>query len=200
MSTTFDLPIAGMTCASCAGRVEKALAKVPGVSSVSVNLATEQARVEAPADSLPALVNAVQQAGYSVPSSSLELDISGMTCASCAGRVEKALAKVPGVKSVSVNLASERAHVELLGHVDPTLLINAVSQAGYSASLHENQQATQDDQHQRLHRERWALTLAIVLALGLLWRAGQDGTLATLVEAAASHGFDAGGLIDISLY
>ena len=149
MPTPFDLPIAGMTCASCAGRVEKALAKVPGVSSVSVNLATEQARVEAPADSLPALVNAVQQAGYSVPSSSLELDISGMTCASCAGRVEKALAKVPGVKTVSVNLASERAHVELLGHVDPTLLINAVSQAGYSASLHENQQATQDDQHQR---------------------------------------------------
>ena len=168
MPTPFDLPIAGMTCASCAGRVEKALAKVPGVSSVSVNLATEQARVEAPADSLPALVNAVQQAGYSVPSSSLELDISGMTCASCAGRVEKALAKVPGVKTVSVNLASERAHVELLGHVDPTLLINAVSQAGYSASLHENQQATQDDQHQRLHRERWALTLAIVLALPLV--------------------------------
>ena len=85
-----------------------------------------------------------------------------MTCASCAGRVEKALAKVPGVKTVSVNLASERAHVELLGHVDPTLLINAVSQAGYSASLHENQQATQDDQQRRLHRERWALTLTNV--------------------------------------
>ena len=168
MSTTFDLPIAGMTCASCAGRVEKALAKVPGVSSVSVNLATEQARVEAPSESLPALIEAVQQAGYSVPSSSLELDISGMTCASCAGRVEKALARVPGVKSVSVNLASERAHVELLGHVDPTLLINAVSQAGYSASLHENQQATQDDQQHRLHRERWALILAIVLALPLV--------------------------------
>ncbi|MCH4873624.1 heavy metal translocating P-type ATPase [Pseudomonas sp. TMW22091] len=168
VSTTFDLPIAGMTCASCAGRVEKALAKVPGVSSVSVNLATEQARVEAPSESLPALIEAVQQAGYSVPSSSLELDISGMTCASCAGRVEKALAKVPGVKSVSVNLASERAHVELLSHVDPTLLINAVSQAGYSASLHENQQATQDDQQHRLHRERWALILAIVLALPLV--------------------------------
>ena len=168
MPTPFDLPIAGMTCASCAGRVEKALANVPGVSSVSVNLATEKARVEAPAESLPALIDAVQQAGYSVPSSSLELDISGMTCASCAGRVEKALAKVPGVKTVSVNLASERAHVELLGHVDPTLLINAVSQAGYSASLHENQQATEDDQQKRLHRERWALTLAIVLALPLV--------------------------------
>lgn len=67
MPTQFDLPIDGMTCASCAGRVEKALAKVPGVSSVSVNLATEQARVQAPANSLPALVDAVEQAGFHVP-------------------------------------------------------------------------------------------------------------------------------------
>ncbi|WP_232462832.1 heavy metal translocating P-type ATPase [Pseudomonas fragi] len=157
-----------MTCASCAGRVEKSLAKVPGVRSVSVNLATEQARVEAPAESLPALVEAVQQAGYSVPAHSLELDISGMTCASCAGRVEKALAKVPGVKSASVNLATERAHIELLGQVDPGLLINAVTQAGYGASLHQSEKAAEDDQQKRLHRERWALTLAIVLALPLV--------------------------------
>ncbi|ASC86751.1 copper-translocating P-type ATPase [Pseudomonas fragi] len=168
MPTQFDLPIDGMTCASCAGRVEKSLAKVPGVRSVSVNLATEQARVEAPAESLPALVEAVQQAGYSVPAHSLELDISGMTCASCAGRVEKALAKVPGVKSASVNLATERAHIELLGQVDPGLLINAVTQAGYGASLHQSEKAAEDDQQKRLHRERWALTLAIVLALPLV--------------------------------
>ena len=168
MPTQFDLPIDGMTCASCAGRVEKALTKVPGVRSVSVNLATEQARIEAPVDSLPALVEAVKQAGYSVPTHSLELDISGMTCASCAGRVEKALARVPGVKSVSVNLASERAHVELLGQVDTALLINAVSQAGYGASVHHTAKASEDDQQKRLHRERWALTLAIVLALPLV--------------------------------
>ena len=168
MPTQFNLPIDGMTCASCAGRVEKALTKVPGVRSVNVNLATEQARIEAPVDSLPALVEAVQQAGYSVPAHSLELDISGMTCASCAGRVEKALAKVAGVKSVSVNLATERAHIELLGQVDTGLLINAVSQAGYGASVHQSEKNTEDDQHKRLQRERWALTLAIVLALPLV--------------------------------
>lgn len=170
MPTQFDLPIDGMTCASCAGRVEKALAKVPGVSSVSVNLATEQARVQAPANSLPALVDAVEQAGFHVPALSQELDVSGMTCASCAGRVEKALAQVPGVERVNVNLATERAHVEMLGHVDPALLIDAVSQAGYSASLHQahNSTAVQDDQQNRLRRERWALGLAIVLALPLV--------------------------------
>ena len=90
-STTFDLPIAGMTCASCAGRVERALTKVEGATAVSVNLVTEQARVQAPHDSLPALIQAVQQAGYSVPAQSLELSIGGMTCASCAGRIERAL-------------------------------------------------------------------------------------------------------------
>ena len=97
-----------------------------------------------------------------------DLPIDGMTCASCAGRVEKSLAKVPGVRSVSVNLATERAHVELLGQVDPGLLINAVTQAGYGASLHQSEKTTEDDQQKRLHRERWALTLAIVLALPLV--------------------------------
>lgn len=113
-STTFDLPISGMTCASCAGRVERALRKVTGAEQVSVNLATEQARVQAPADSLPALVDAVREAGYGVPTRTLELQIVGMTCASCVGRVERALAKVPGVEQVNVNLASERAHLEVL--------------------------------------------------------------------------------------
>ncbi|OZY36831.1 copper-translocating P-type ATPase [Pseudomonas lundensis] len=157
-----------MTCASCAGRVEKALVKVPGVTSVSVNLATEQARIEAPADSLPLLLEAVAQAGYSVPSQTVELNIGGMTCASCAGRVEKALAKVPGVTNATVNLASERAHIESLGPVDPARLIEAVTKAGYSAQLTENVHATQDDQHKRLRRERWSLVAAIVLALPLV--------------------------------
>ena len=167
-TTTFDLPIAGMTCASCAGRVERALSKVIGASAVSVNLTTEQARVQAPSDSLPALMDAVQQAGYSVPQQSLELSIDGMTCASCVGRVERALAKVPGVKSVSVNLANERAHLELLGQVDPQSLIAAVTKAGYNASVWEVEHPTTDTQQQRLHRERWVLIMAIALALPLV--------------------------------
>ncbi|MDR6916973.1 Cu+-exporting ATPase [Pseudomonas sp. 3296] len=167
-STTFDLPIAGMTCASCAGRVERALSKVIGATAVSVNLATEQARVQAPSDSLPALMAAVEQAGYSVPRHSLELSIDGMTCASCVGRVERALAKVPGVQSVSVNLANERAHLELLGQIDPQILIAAVTKAGYAASVWEVEHPPTDTQQQRLHRERWALIMALLLALPLV--------------------------------
>lgn len=167
-STTFDLPIAGMTCASCAGRVERALSKVIGASAVSVNLATEQARVQAPSDSLPALMDAVAKAGYSVPQQNLELSIDGMTCASCVGRVERALGKVAGVKSVSVNLANERAHLELLGQIDPQTLITAVAKAGYTATVWETEHPPTDNQQQRLHRERQALIIAITLALPLV--------------------------------
>ena len=101
-------------------------------------------------------------------STTFDLPISGMTCASCAGRVERALGKVPGVQSVSVNLANERAHIEVLGQMDPSVLIAAVDKAGYTASLPQTETKTDADQAQRLHRERWSLTLAIVLALPLV--------------------------------
>ncbi|PKH15807.1 heavy metal translocating P-type ATPase [Pseudomonas fluorescens] len=97
-----------------------------------------------------------------------DLPIGGMTCASCAGRVERALGKVPGVQRVSVNLANERAHIEAVGQMDPGVLIAAVDKAGYTASLPQAETTTQADQARRLHRERWALMLAIVLALPLV--------------------------------
>ncbi|MFJ4134472.1 heavy metal translocating P-type ATPase [Pseudomonas cyclaminis] len=101
-------------------------------------------------------------------STTFDLPISGMTCASCAGRVERALGKVPGVQSVSVNLANERAHVQVQGQMDPAVLIAAVDKAGYSASLPQSEIATETDQAQRRHRERWSLLLAIALALPLV--------------------------------
>ncbi|PRE85416.1 copper-translocating P-type ATPase [Burkholderia multivorans] len=148
-----ELDIDGMTCASCVSRVEKALAKVPGVTHASVNLATERATVEASADvSAAQLAEAVEQAGYqampveSAPSParstsaereathSIDLDIGGMTCASCVSRVEKALEKVPGVTHASVNLATERASVRAAGPLDVDALIAAVTTAGYRAT------------------------------------------------------------------
>ncbi|MBK9715191.1 MAG: copper-translocating P-type ATPase [Kouleothrix sp.] len=111
-----QLPVTGMTCASCSARVEKALRKVPGVQSASVNLSSEQAAVSYdPAAVAPAqLRDAVERAGYGVITDQVELPITGMTCASCSARVEKALRKVPGVLDASVNLASEQASVTYL--------------------------------------------------------------------------------------
>src|SRR5262245_21917195 len=93
-----SLPIEGMTCASCVQRVEKALQRVPGVRAASVNLATESAAVETAGPvGADALADAVRGAGYAVPQETVALAIAGMTCASCVGRVERALLRVPGV-------------------------------------------------------------------------------------------------------
>lgn len=166
-SATHTLPVSGMTCASCAGRVERALLKVPGVASASVNLANEQVRVESSEADLAALIEAVQKAGYGVPVQSLELAIDGMTCASCVGRVERALLKVPGVRSAAVNLASERAHVEVLGTPDPAALIQAVGAAGYHATASSERRPAADAER-RLQRERWAVIAGLLLAAPLV--------------------------------
>ncbi|QSB18011.1 copper-translocating P-type ATPase [Pseudomonas sp. 15A4] len=97
-----------------------------------------------------------------------DLPITGMTCASCAGRVERALRKVPGVQVATVNLANERAHVEVSGQIDPAVLLAAVDKAGYGASLEQNSAVQQADQRQRHDTERWQLVVAIVLALPLV--------------------------------
>ncbi|KKB80655.1 ATPase [Devosia limi DSM 17137] len=140
LAATISLPIEGMTCASCVGRIERALKAVPGVETVSVNLATERASITArPATPRAALVEAVEQAGYSVlePAGGViapaELSIEGMTCASCVGRIERALKATPGVTGAVVNLATERATVH--GSADAATLIAAIADAGYDARL-----------------------------------------------------------------
>ena len=129
-----DFAIEGMTCASCVVRVEKAIASVPGVTSATVNLATEKATVHfaAPADT-SSLLSAIERAGYEPRLSTEEFEIQGMTCASCVARVEKALKLVPGVAEASVNLATERATVRLAsGAADFAALEAAVQKAGYN--------------------------------------------------------------------
>lgn len=135
ISQTLDLPVSGMSCASCAGRVEKALRALPGVASASVNLASESAHVVFEDVVRPAAaVQAVEKAGYAVPQERFHLAVGGMSCASCVGRVEKALNAVPGVAKASVNLAGESAEVIApRGSVDMAALIVALRQAGYEA-------------------------------------------------------------------
>jgi len=139
-SAPISLTIEGMTCASCVGQVERALKAVPGVNTVSVNLATERATITTlgPVDGRN-LVRAVESVGYSVadaapgPQKAIELTVEGMTCASCVGRVERALKAVPGVTEASVNLATERATVR--GSAETSALIAAIEQSGYQAKI-----------------------------------------------------------------
>lgn len=130
---SIDFPVTGMTCAACVRRVEKALAKVEGVQEASVNLATERARVAFdPAQiSMKVLRGAVEGAGYGVREEQISLPISGMTCAACVRRVEKALARLPGVDEASVNLATEQASVRFMGTLMRDDFRRAVEKAGY---------------------------------------------------------------------
>jgi Cu+-exporting ATPase len=162
------LPIEGMTCASCAGRVERALAKVPGVTAATVNLASELAEIRGTA-SPEALAAAVRQAGYEVREVEATLGIEGMTCASCAQRVEKALAKVPGVLAASVNLASEKATLRMLAGTPQAALAAALTRAGYGlAAAADDGAAEEAAAAARLARQRRDVILAGLLAAPFL--------------------------------
>ncbi|KAB0572587.1 heavy metal translocating P-type ATPase [Brucella pituitosa] len=166
-NTSFAIPVEGMSCASCVSSIEKAVAKVPGVEKVLVNLATERADVTfKAAPDMPAVIDAIRKAGYDVPSGSADLAIEGMTCASCVSKVEKALNAVPGVTRASVNLATERAHVELAGQVPLSDLIKAVKTAGYEArSLDEvRSDAKQETQSDKRDAEALELKKNVILA------------------------------------
>ena len=167
-----NIPIDGMTCASCVGRVERALAAAPGVASASVNLATESAAVALlPGTPVDTLIAAIDRAGYAVPQAAVELAIDGMTCASCVGRVERALAAVPGVLEASVNLATARAHVAYGAGASATAdmagqLQAAVQRAGYEARRLDAEGATAAPPR-RAHDAGWRVALAALLSLPL---------------------------------
>jgi Au+-exporting ATPase len=160
---TLTLSIEGMSCASCVGRVEKALLAVPGVAAAAVNLATEKAeiRLDRPVDR-HSLIGALEKVGYSVPNASVELTIQGMTCASCVGRVERKLATLPGVTSAAVNLATERAVVR--GTADPAALVSAVSDAGYEAEVVGDGLSVAGDAQIRKDVELTALKRDLIIA------------------------------------
>ena len=136
-AASIEVPVEGMTCASCVKRVEKAAAGVPGVAESVVNFATETLTVK-PRDGFSAekLLTAIHVAGYEAKAETVELEIEDMTCASCVGRVEKALKAVPAVEGAAVNLATGKATVSVLGgKAQVPALLDAVRKAGYGAKL-----------------------------------------------------------------
>lgn len=134
-TTTFIID--GMHCGACTGRVERALAAEPGVTEAAANLMARSARVSFEAPATPAsLAVALAKAGYPVNEAEARLDVEGMTCASCAGRVERALATTPGVIEAAVNLATQAATVRYAqGTIAPSELAKVVSAAGYPAKV-----------------------------------------------------------------
>ncbi len=165
---TLQIPIDGMTCASCVKRVETAAAKVEGVAASAVNFATETLSVTTgPGFSAEALVKAVRDAGYHASAEVITLDIEDMTCASCVARVEKALKAVAAVEDASVNLASGKALVTVLGGKDAVpALVGAVEKAGYKAKV-QTEAGETDHHEQAKQREIAVLTRDFLIALVL---------------------------------
>ncbi|MDK9724681.1 MAG: heavy metal translocating P-type ATPase [Sterolibacteriaceae bacterium MAG5] len=147
-----ELPVAGMTCAACAARIEKQLNKLPGVEA-AVNFASERVSVhyDRAQASAAQLVETIRKTGFEVPPRTVELAVGGMTCAACATRIEKQLNKLPGVEA-AVNLAAEKAHIRYVpGLADPASLIATVVKTGFTATV-----STQDT-----HAEEKARKLAV---------------------------------------
>ncbi len=150
------VPIAGMSCAACATRVERALAPA------TVNLAEETATLPDPRP-LPELAAALARAGYALRTEDLEWPIEGMSCATCTARVETALLAVPGVLEARANLATNGAAIRILAGTDPALLEAALSRAGYRHAPEP------DAAPSRFGRPEAELLAAFLLAAPFLW-------------------------------
>ena len=169
-SGSLRVGVSGMTCASCSARVERTLGRLEGVAEATVNLATEQATVVFdPARLSPiGVLDAIRDAGYEPVVAETELSVTGMTCAACSARVERALTKVDGVLSASVNLATERATLRYLPDVAPvSRLTEAVRDAGYDVLEQAERQSRGDAERERREAERRELWTAVLAAAGL---------------------------------
>ncbi len=201
MTKQIALPVQGMTCASCVAHVEKALHNVKGVTGVNVNLATEKASVEFSPGGMEVgdLISAVRATGYDVPTQTVSLSIGGMTCASCVAHVEGRLARTPGVVSVSVNLATEKASVEYIpSAVGLPDFHRAVAEAGYevlpTAEEQAEEELSREVRKMRDARRRmilaWLFTSPIIvwmlpeMILGVAWPNATIFKLGTLLLAA----------------
>ncbi|SBV97874.1 Copper-exporting P-type ATPase A [uncultured Eubacteriales bacterium] len=173
------LNIRGMTCAACAQRIEKTVRKLSGIEQASVNLASEKLFVEYDAGVLPLtdIKAAVEKIGYEVvektSSSSVTIPIGGMSCAACAQRVEKAVKKLDGVTSASVNFATEKATVVYEPQtVRLSSIREAIEKAGYKA-LEINKQDAADEDRQRKQKEikvlRTKFIVSAVFSIPLLY-------------------------------
>jgi Cu+-exporting ATPase len=180
--------ISGMHCVSCAQTIEKALKKHAGVTSASVNFATEKATVEFDSDkvSTEKLGETIRRAGYEPigiaregeRTREISLKITGMTCASCAAKIKKALKSVNGVRRASVNFATEKATVEYVPEVVTLMdLRKAIQETGYGVS--EEEEVDKSLEEMRRARVRvfvgWGFTIPIILWMfaemifGVVW-------------------------------
>ncbi|CAI2718709.1 heavy metal translocating P-type ATPase [Nitrospina watsonii] len=190
-SKSLSLPIQGMSCASCAARIEKKVGEVRGVSAASVNFGAERATVEYdPETASPdRIIASIREIGYDVPSVQKTFPVEGMSCASCVGRVEKKLRHLDGVTEVSVNLASERATVNYMeSRVGLKEFQAALQEIGYRVPNVDSEEEASTQEAEEEHRPReyravqlkFGVSLALSLSIMVLGMSGWIGNTTTL--------------------
>ncbi len=181
------LPVTGMHCASCVGKVEKAVSELDGVNAASVNLASETVKVRfnpARADA-GKIIERIKSTGYDVPLQTTKLAIAGMSCASCVAKIEKSFKSIDGVTGAAVNLATERAVITHLGGIGLAELRSAVESAGYSVIDVDAEEA--GDSEREIRRKEYVdlksrLIVSVVLTAFVLILA-----MSKLFEIAVNH-------------
>ena len=168
----FNIPIIGMTCASCVNRIEKSLSKLSGVEKVQVNLATEMAQVRMSKD-VPLLnvINSIENSGYSVATEEIKFRVKGMTCASCVNTIDKFLIQVSGVIQVNINLASEEGRVTVVkGLVNNALIKKAILDAGYDVEFYKDGKTKNliETKENELKKDKIRLIISALLTMPLV--------------------------------
>ncbi|MBO3283166.1 heavy metal translocating P-type ATPase [Paenibacillus sp. FSL M8-0228] len=166
------LHITGMSCAACASRIEKGLNRIDGVAQANVNLALEQASIsyDPKQVEIAEFRDKIASLGFGTVSEEANLNVTGMTCAACATRIEKGLNRMPGVTGATVNLAMETAHVEYAaGSIAVGDLVSKIEQLGYGAIPQSAEDNIADVRSKDIHRKKWKWIVSAVLSLPLLW-------------------------------
>ena len=156
---TKTLAIEGMTCAACSAAVERAVRKLPGVTEANVNLTAENLHLSYDESqvSLDSVVQAVDDAGYKalIPSQHAQLEIHGMTCASCSATVERVVSKLPGVQNANVNLAAETLTLDYdPAEISLQQVVSAVAEAGYQAILPVDNTIEEELDRKKAHKAK----------------------------------------------
>lgn len=175
MKKEIDFQITGMTCAACAGRIEKGLNRLEGVEDASVNLALETSHIVYETEQLTPddLKRKVQSLGYDVVMEQAEFDIEGMTCAACANRIEKKINRMDGVDHGSVNFALETLQVTYHpGQTSTNDIKDAVQSIGYSLiepAADQAEEGKKDHRQAAIEKQTARFLFSMILSLPLLW-------------------------------
>ncbi len=171
-TTEKTLEIQGMTCSACANRIEKTLSKMDGVEQANVNFALERSTISYDPDKVGVhdFEEKIEKLGYHVVHEHVKFDVSGMTCAACATKIEKRINKMEGVSNASINFALENLSVDYdANQVKPQEMMDAIKKMGYELLLEQDEESKIDHKEEEIKKQQRKFIFSVILTFPLLW-------------------------------